>query len=84
MRTPFFRKLQRYYTIFVLYIVNELYFRRVGTPAALEEGRKRLGEKIAQLKAFGTNPALRRLVPPCRRPEPGCAAYRAVHVRPAS
>jgi nicotinate phosphoribosyltransferase len=47
------------YEIFVLYIVNELYFRRVGTPAALEEGRKRLGEKIAQLKVFGTNPALR-------------------------
>jgi nicotinate phosphoribosyltransferase len=47
------------YEIFVLYIVNELYFRRVGTPAALEEGRKRLGDKIAQLKAFGTTPALR-------------------------
>lgn len=47
------------YEIFVLYIVNELYFRRVGTPAALAEGRKRLGEKIAQLKAFGTSPALR-------------------------
>jgi len=47
------------YEIFVLYIVNELYFRRVGTPAALEEGRKRLGEKIAQLKAFGTTPSLR-------------------------
>jgi len=47
------------YEIFVLYIVNELYFRRVGTPAALEEGRKRLGEKIAQLKTFGTTPALR-------------------------
>ncbi|WP_426344529.1 nicotinate phosphoribosyltransferase [Pseudoduganella sp. R-32] len=47
------------YEIFVLYIVNELYFRRAGTPAALEEGRKRLGEKIAQLKAFGTTPALR-------------------------
>ncbi len=47
------------YEIFVLYIVNELYFRRVGTPAALAEGRKRLGEKIAQLKAFGTTPALR-------------------------
>jgi nicotinate phosphoribosyltransferase len=47
------------YEIFVLYIVNELYFRRVGTPAALEEGRKRLGEKIAQLKAFRTTPALR-------------------------
>jgi nicotinate phosphoribosyltransferase len=47
------------YEIFVLYIVNELYFRRVGTPAALEEGRKRLGEKIAQLKAFGTSPSLR-------------------------
>jgi len=47
------------YEIFVLYIVNELYFRRVGTPAALDEGRKRLGEKIAQLKAFRSHPALR-------------------------
>ncbi|KQV45412.1 MULTISPECIES: nicotinate phosphoribosyltransferase [unclassified Duganella] len=47
------------YEIFVLYIVNELYFRRVGTPAALEEGRRHLGDKIAQLKAFGTDPALR-------------------------
>ncbi|MGW8391098.1 nicotinate phosphoribosyltransferase [Pseudoduganella sp. HUAS MS19] len=47
------------YEIFVLYIVNELYFRRVGTQAALDEGRKRLGEKIAQLKAFATTPALR-------------------------
>ncbi len=47
------------FEIFVLYIVNELYFRRAGTPAALEEGRKRLGEKIAQLKAFGSGPMLR-------------------------
>lgn len=47
------------FEIFVLYIVNELYFRRAGSPAALEEGRRRLGGKIAQLKAFGATPALR-------------------------
>jgi nicotinate phosphoribosyltransferase len=47
------------FEIFVLYIVNELYFRRAATPAVLDEGRRRLGEKIAQLKAFGAMPALR-------------------------
>jgi nicotinate phosphoribosyltransferase len=46
------------FEIFVLYIVNELYFRRIGTPAALEEGRRRLDGKIAQLTAFSAEPAL--------------------------
>lgn len=46
------------FEIFVLYIVNELYFRRIGTPAAMEEGRRRLDGKIAQLKAFSAEPAL--------------------------
>jgi nicotinate phosphoribosyltransferase len=46
------------FEIFVLYIVNELYFRRAGNPAALETGRARLAEKIAQLQAFGAEPAL--------------------------
>jgi len=39
------------FEIFVLYIVNELYFRRTGEPGALEEGRRRLAGKIEQLKA---------------------------------
>jgi nicotinate phosphoribosyltransferase len=47
------------FEIFVLYIVNELYFRRFDGDAALEEGRQRLAAKIAQLKAFGQQPALR-------------------------
>jgi len=40
------------FEIYVLYIVNELYFRRFDQQAALAEGRKRLGEKIAMLHAF--------------------------------
>lgn len=39
------------FEIFVLAIVNELYFRRFNPEAALAEGRKRLAEKVAQLKA---------------------------------
>jgi len=45
------------FEIFVLYIVNELYFRRFDQQAALTEGRARLSAKIAALKAFGTQPA---------------------------
>ncbi|VTU42538.1 MULTISPECIES: nicotinate phosphoribosyltransferase [unclassified Variovorax] len=41
------------FEIFVLAIVNELYFRNVDQALALEEGRARLAEKIAMLKAFG-------------------------------
>jgi nicotinate phosphoribosyltransferase len=40
----------------VLYIVNELYFRRFDEAAALAEGRARLNAKIAKLKAFGAEP----------------------------
>ena len=46
------------FEIYVLAIVNELYFRRLGNhEAALAEGRKRLQAKVAQLKAFGQEPA---------------------------
>ncbi len=47
------------FEIFVLYIVNELYFRRFDAAAALAEGRARLAGKIAALKAFGAQPARR-------------------------
>jgi len=47
------------FEIFVLYIVNELYFRRCDQAAALAEGRRRLAAKIAQLHAFGAEPACR-------------------------
>lgn len=41
------------FEIFVLAIVNELYFRRLGhADAALEEGRRRLGAKIARVQAL--------------------------------
>jgi nicotinate phosphoribosyltransferase len=45
------------FEIYVLYIVNELYFRRFDQAAALVEGRARLNAKIAKLKAFGAEPA---------------------------
>jgi nicotinate phosphoribosyltransferase len=41
------------FEIFVLYIVNELYFGRFDQQASLLEGRKRLQEKIQMLHAFG-------------------------------
>jgi nicotinate phosphoribosyltransferase len=47
------------FEIHVLAIVNELYFRRFNTTAALDEGRRRLQAKIAQLKAFDAEPARR-------------------------
>ncbi|ABM39015.1 nicotinate phosphoribosyltransferase [Polaromonas naphthalenivorans] len=47
------------FEIFVLSIVNELYFRRFDQPAALAQGRQRLRDKIALLRDFGTEPALR-------------------------
>jgi len=40
------------FEIFVLAIVNELYFRRVNAPQALAEGRKRLLAKLAVLDDF--------------------------------
>lgn len=47
------------FEIFVLYIVNELYFRRFEQAPALEEGRRRLRAKIAALRAFEEEPAKR-------------------------
>ncbi|MGV7210450.1 nicotinate phosphoribosyltransferase [Oxalobacteraceae bacterium A2-2] len=47
------------FEIFVLYIVNELYFRRFDQAAALAEGRRRLEAKIAALREFGREPRLR-------------------------
>ncbi|WP_020655736.1 nicotinate phosphoribosyltransferase [Massilia niastensis] len=41
------------FEIFVLYIVNELYFRRVDQAAALQEARARLEHKVRELRAFG-------------------------------
>ncbi|MFN5048621.1 nicotinate phosphoribosyltransferase [Roseateles sp.] len=46
------------FEIFVLALVNELYFRRLGgAEAALAEGRHRLDEKLAQLRVFGAQEA---------------------------
>lgn len=44
------------FEIFVLYIVNELYFRRFPQKPAIEEGRRRLTAKIAMLREFGKEP----------------------------
>ena len=48
-----------FFEIYILSIVNELYFRRLETPAVLAEGESRLHEKAAKLKAFAAaqNPA---------------------------
>ena len=43
------------FEIYVLAIVNELYFRRSDPAAALAEGRARLQAQIAALRAFGAN-----------------------------
>ena len=45
------------FEIYVLAIVNELYFRRFDASVALAEGRARLQAKIARLRAFGDEPA---------------------------
>ncbi len=42
-----------FFEIFVLAIVNEIYFRRMVTPQVLEEGRRRLQEKITWLRDAG-------------------------------
>lgn len=47
------------FEIFVLAIVNELYFRRFDAAQAQAEGRRRLAAKIAQLRAFAQEPARR-------------------------
>ncbi len=46
------------FEIYVLAIVNELYFRRFDQAAALAEGRRRLDLKIATLRNFANEPAL--------------------------
>jgi nicotinate phosphoribosyltransferase len=45
------------FEIFVLYIVNELYFRRFDQDAAIAGARVRLRCKIDELRAFGQEPA---------------------------
>jgi nicotinate phosphoribosyltransferase len=50
------------FEIYVLEIVNELYFRRVEQGPALEEGRRRLQAKIALLREYGAG----------RDGQPGC------------
>jgi nicotinate phosphoribosyltransferase len=47
------------FEIYVLYIVNELYFRRLSTKETVEEARRRLHRKIEALKAFEKLPAKR-------------------------
>jgi nicotinate phosphoribosyltransferase len=47
------------FEIYVLYIVNELYFRRLSTKGTVEEARRRLHRKIAALKAFEKLPTKR-------------------------
>ncbi|WP_374565728.1 nicotinate phosphoribosyltransferase [Ideonella sp.] len=47
------------FEIYVLAIVNELYFRRLAQPGTLAEGRRRLAEKIDLLRAFGSEPPRR-------------------------
>ncbi len=44
------------FEIFVLYIVNELYFRRFDQQAAIAEARVRLQQKIDELRAFEHEP----------------------------
>jgi nicotinate phosphoribosyltransferase len=44
------------FEIFVLYIVNELYFRRFDQQAAIAEARTRLAQKIAEFRAFDQEP----------------------------
>lgn len=47
------------FEIFLLAIVNELYFRRFDNPEVRAEGLRRLEAKIARLAAFGQEPPLR-------------------------
>jgi nicotinate phosphoribosyltransferase len=47
------------FEIYVLYIVNELYFRRFDQAEALAEGRKRLADKVDLLRVFAQEPSLR-------------------------
>jgi nicotinate phosphoribosyltransferase len=45
------------FEIYVLYIVNELYFRRFDQQAALSEARVRLSQKVEEFRAFDNEPA---------------------------
>lgn len=47
------------FEVFVLAIVNELYFRRMDTAEVRAEGRRRLQQKIARLRTFKAEPARR-------------------------
>jgi len=47
------------FEIFVLAIVNELYFRRFDATTALAEGRRRLHAKVARLQTVAAAPPLR-------------------------
>lgn len=47
------------FEIFVLAIVNELYFRQFDAESALAEGQRRLDTKVAELKALARETALR-------------------------
>jgi len=47
------------FEIYVLYIVNELYFRRVDQDAAMAVARERLNDKLVQLRAFAKEPMRR-------------------------
>ncbi|MPM78858.1 Nicotinate phosphoribosyltransferase 2 [bioreactor metagenome] len=47
------------FEIFVLAIVNELYFRRADQAAAIAEGRRRLAEKITHVQALASETHLR-------------------------
>ncbi|MGR8932242.1 MAG: nicotinate phosphoribosyltransferase [Gammaproteobacteria bacterium] len=45
------------FEIFCLYIVSELYFRRLDQATLLTEGRRRLHEKLALFRSFAEEPA---------------------------
>jgi len=47
------------FEVYVLAIVNELYFRRFDAAGALREGRQRLQAKIQRLQAFAAEPPAR-------------------------
>ena len=47
------------FEIYVLAIVNELYFRRMDAAQAIGEGRRRLDAKVELLERFGDGPAQR-------------------------
>ena len=47
------------FEIHVLAIVNELYFRHVDQGAAIDEGRRRLADKVRMLRDFGREPRRR-------------------------